>query len=279
MSASRIMVGACAAIAATAALTGCVGADGEGDSSAPLLAPAVVNSAAVKTPAASGKDVPYSYMTAEGLLATAQANMRDSGAMTISMNAVEEGQKLQVKAALTAKGTCAAALRIGGRNIQIITTDARHAYMKADDAFWRQTGGSRGDKVVDAIDGRWVKLTQEMASNGGVREFCSLTEMLDGLLLTDDDSDTEVVKGEPTTLDGKQVIPLIEKLPDETDTMYVSTGSTPYIVKIEGEGGDSPGSGTFGDFGKDPHVVAPPPSQTVDMADLGIEPGDGDFAV
>ena len=65
---------------------------------------------------------------------------------------------------------------------------------------------------------------------------------------------------------------LVEKLDDETDTLYVTTGKTPYVVKLEGLGGDSPGYATFTDFGKKPHITAPPASQTLDMADLGIEP-------
>lgn len=267
----RFMVAVCAATAATAALTGC-NSDDSGGSSAPLVVPAATTSAAS---ADTAKDAPFSSMTAEGIVSLAEADMRAAGAMTVTLNAVESGETQQLKAALTASGKCAATMRINGMNIQLVKTGTAHVYLKGDAVFWRTAGGAKGGKLATAVGDRWVKLDKKARESGGLTEFCSFDGLLTGMLSDDDeeDSDSTVVKGAPTTLDGKQVLPLIEKLPDETDTMYVSTGETPYIVKIEGKGGDSPGYATFSDFGKTPHISAPPASETVDMSDLGIDPG------
>lgn len=265
------MVALCAATAATAALAGC---DSTGDSSAPLVVPAATTSADPAASAAPGEDDPFSSMTADGLMSLARANMRASGAMTVTLNSTEEGRTVQIKAALSAAGKCAAAIRIGGQDMQVVVTGPTHVYMKADPGFWRSAGGSQGGRLAAAVGDHWVKLTDKVLEHGNIREFCSFDSFLE-TVLSDEDSGSEVVKGAPTTLDGRQVIPLVEELTDETDTMYVSTGKTPYIVKIEGEGGDSPGSGSFSDFGKPPHISAPPASQTLDMADLGVQPGNG----
>ncbi|WUH91125.1 hypothetical protein OG900_14105 [Streptomyces sp. NBC_00433] len=270
---SRIVVALCAATAATAALTGC-NSDAD-DSSAPLVVPAATTSAAPTTPAAAGKDDPFSSMTAEGIVALAEADMRASKAMTVSVNLVQAGKTLQLKVALTAGGKCAAAMRVNGMSMQLITTDAGHAYIRGDAAYWRIAGGSKGVKVAAAVGDRWVKLSKKVLDRGSIRGFCSFNGLMESMLSDDDDSDSDAVvrKGTPTTLDGRQVLPLTERLADETDTMYVSTGKTPYVVKIEGKGGKTPGSATFGDFGKNPHITAPPASQIVDIAALGIDPG------
>lgn len=263
------MAAVCAATAATAAITGCTIDDNEG-ASAPLVVPAATTEA-LATSAAAGKDDPFSSMTAEGVLSLAEADMRASGALTVSVNAQEEGATLQLKAALTAAGKCAATLRTDGMNMQLITTDSSHAYLKGDAGYWRTVGGAKGAKVAAAVGDRWVKLGKKVLERGSLDSFCSFDGLMESMLSDADDSDTPVVKGTPTTLDGRQVLPLIEKLEDETDTMYVSTGKTPYVVKLEGTGGDSPGAATFSDFGKTPHITAPPADRTVDMDDLGID--------
>lgn len=260
---SRIVVAVCAVTAATAALTGCQ-ADDSGESSAPLVVPAATMSADTTAD-------PFPSMTAGGLLNLAESDMRGSGAMTVSLNGLEEGMKLQVKSAISTSGKCAAAARVNDVTIQLITVDSR-TYLKADADFWRATGGSKGDKVATAAAGRWVKLTEEVLDRGNLRDFCSFDDLMDGLLVGGDD-ENGLVKGEPTTLDGKLVVPLTVKLSAETDTIYVSTGKTPYVVKVESSDGDTPAVGTFGHFGEMPKVSAPPASQTVDFDSLGIDPG------
>ncbi|UWE12360.1 hypothetical protein [Actinacidiphila bryophytorum] len=266
----RTVAAVCAATAATAALTGCNSTD---DSSAPLVVPAATTSAASAASAAPGKDDPFSSMTADGIVSLAEANMRHAGSMTVSVNAVEEGKVLQIKASLTDTGKCAAALRTGTASMQLIKTDDTHAYLKGNAAYWRIAGGAKGDKVAATIGDRWVKLNKKVLDSPSLGEFCSFDGLMTDMLSDgEDDSDAEVVKGTPTTLDGQEVLPLVEKLDDETDTLYVTTGRTPYVVKLEGLGGDSPGYATFTDFGKKPHITAPPASQTLNMADLGIDP-------
>lgn len=261
------MVAVCAATAASAAITGCNTGDDEG-ASAPLVVPAATTQG---TAAGTGKDDPFPSMTAEGVLALAQADVRASGALTVSVNALEQGERLQIKAALTSAGKCAAALRTTGMTMQLITTDPDHAYLKGDAGYWRTVGGAQGGKLAAAAGDRWVKLSRKVMQRGSLDEFCSFQGLMDSMMSDDADSDTVLVKGTPTILDGRQVLPLVETSDDETDTMYVSTGKTPYIVKLEGEGGDSPGSATFGDFGRAPHITAPPAARTVDMDSLGID--------
>jgi hypothetical protein len=259
---STILV-AISATAAIAALSGCGGDKGD-SSSAPLLAPAATTSA---------KAEPYSDMTAKELLDRAETDMRDSGAMTVDMNGMQDGSPMQVKAAMNTGGSCAVAMRMDGDDVQLVSPGGSHVYMKAPAAFWKDNAGPNGGKASDVLGGKWVKLTRQMLEGSSFSDLCTLDGMMD--TLTSDDGDGTLAKGEPTTLNGKPVVTLIETYPDETDTLYISTGDTPYVVKLETTEGDSPSTGTFTDFGRMPHVSVPPRSQTVDLAGLGLDTGGG----
>ncbi|WP_333770764.1 hypothetical protein [Streptomyces sp. IBSBF 2435] len=265
---SRILVAICAAAAAAAALSAC-GGDDRGDSSAPLLAPAATT---------SSKAEPYADLSARELLDRAETGMRDSGAMTVDLTGTDEGAAMHVKAALTTEGRCAVAASVDGDTFQIIGTGAG-AYVKGDAGFWRDNAsdGADGDTAADRLAGKWARLSEQEFTDSGLDYFCVLDELLDDM--TSDDDKGTLTKNLPTTLDGKPVIPLVHTTSDGTTTIYVSTGDTPYVVKSESTGGDSPDVGLYSDFGKPPHIAAPPPSLTVDPGDLGGDQDGGGFRV
>lgn len=264
---SRILVAICAATAATAALTGCNG-DDSGDSSAPLLAPAATTSA---------KAEPFSELTARELLDKAETDMRTSGAMTADVAGREQGSPMHIKAAVTTAGRCAVAGDFDGETMQLIGTGGTGAYLKGDADFWRDIAGEDGDAAAARLAGKWARLTQQDFTGSGLDSLCVLDEVLDGLV-SDDDKGT-LMKDEPTTLDGKPVIPLVHTMSDHTTTIYVSTGSTPYVIKSEATDGDSTQVGLYTDFGKPPHITVPPRSLTVDPGDLGSDGDGGGFHV
>ncbi|NUP35682.1 MAG: hypothetical protein HOY76_01335 [Streptomyces sp.] len=257
---TRMLAATCAAAAAGAALTGCTG-DDSGDESAPLLAPVVTTSAAAE---------PFSDLSGAQLMKRAEQDMRDSGAMTIESKGTEDGAPLHTKEAITDSGKCVAAADSDGMSFQIIGVSATEAYLKADKEFWIENGGAG---AAGRLAGKWVKLPAAEISDSGMQDMCDLDSAMDEASADDDES--TFTKQAPVELDGKQVVPIVEDSSDGTTTIYVSTGDTPYIVKSVIADGDSPEVDVFSDFGKPPHIVAPPRALTIDPGDLGGNPGGG----
>lgn len=250
------MAAVCAAAAAGAALTGCQGDDDEG--SAPIVVPAATTSA---------KTEPFADLTASELLDKAEQNMRDAGAMTYELSMTEDGSSLRVKGAATTEGSCVAAMDMDGGTAQFIVPGGDDMYMKGDHDFWEQNADAA---TARAFSGKWLKIPESQLDEGQLSGMCDLDSIMDGIAEGDSADGTTVTRGAPTTLDGKQVIPLTQTDADGgVATIDVSTGPTPYVVKVVERGGDDPGSATFTDFGKHPKITVPPRSQTVDPKDFG----------
>lgn len=254
------MAAVCAAAAAGAALTGCEGDDDRG--SGPIVVPAATTSA---------KAEPFADMTASELLDKAEQDMRDSGAMTYEISMTEDGSSLRVKGAATTEGACVAAMDMDGGRAQIIVPGGEDMYLKGDHDFWEQNAGPATARV---FAGQWLKIPQSQFQDDDLSGMCDLDAIMDSVAEGDGADGTTVTKGAPTTLDGKQVIPLTQTDEDGgVAVIDVSTGATPYVVKVVEQAGDEPGFATFTDFGKHPRITVPPHARTVDPDDFG--PGGG----
>ncbi len=73
----------------------------------------------------------------------------------------------------------------------------------------------------------------------------------------EDDAGKEFSKGEETTVDGANVVEVITKDGDETNTALVATEGEHYILEVTNEGGDEPGSFTLSKFNEPVDAEAP----------------------
>lgn len=261
MPARRTMIAAaCAVAAAGSALTGCD--DGKDKGSAPLVVPVVTTSA---------KAEPFADLTASQLLKKAEKDMRDAGAMTYDVTGTDSGSTMRLKAAITTKGACAAAMEMDDTQFQLIVPGGPDTYLKGDKAFWRQNADADAARL---FAGKWVKIPEsEYGSDSDLTSMCDLDSLMDSLAEGDGAAGTTLTRGAPVTQGGKQVIPLTQSDGDGVVKIFVSTGATPYVVRSEDRTDDPPDVATFYDFGKQPDVAVPPRAQTVDPKDLGPSGG------
>lgn len=252
---------AVAVLAAAAVLSGCGG--DKKDGAAPLVKPVVTTSAAAG---------PFQDLTADEVLHRAETAMKAAPSMTVDLSFVSDGKPMQIKEALTGSGKCAAAMRIEGTAFQIIAIGTT-GYLKADAHYWETKGGSKGKAVAPLLAGKWVKLPPKLYAQSGFNMLCTIKGLI--TTMSSDDNEGTLVKGHPTVLDGRPVLPLIHHNSDEVTTIYVTTTGNPYVVKVVTPTGADKGSGTFSDFGKPAHISAPPRSSTFDLSAYAGPDGDG----
>ncbi|NJP42422.1 hypothetical protein [Actinacidiphila epipremni] len=266
---ARSLAAMCAAAAAGALLTGCLGDEDDAGGALPIAVPAA------STTAAAHKAQPFADLTARQLLDKAVANMRASGAFTMDLTTFGyDGDHL--KAAATTSGTCALSAQFDGENMQLTVADDGRAYLKGDDRFWYDSADD-GDAAADRLAGKWARLTPQEYAAVGFDQLCHVDDFLDEM--TSEITEGTLRKSAQITLDGRQVVPLVHTASGYMSTLFVSTGGTPYVVKSE-SGPDGTGeTGLYSDFGKPPHVTAPPTSLTVDPAELATLTDDGGVSV
>ena len=256
---------AAAVAIAALVLSGC-GGDKKDGAAAPLVRPVATDSVA----AGAFKD-----LTADQVLERAETSMKAARSMSVDMSFVSDGKPMQIKEALTRSGACAAAMRIEGQALQLIAIGDT-GYLKADAHYWETKGGSKGRAVAPVLAGKWVKLPPKLYAKSGFDMLCTIKGLVGSM--SSDDGEGTLVKGHPTTLDGRPVLPLIHTKSGEVTTVYVTTTGNPYVVKVVTPSGPDHGSGTFGGFDKPAHITAPPRSQTLDLSAFS-SPDGGDFSI
>lgn len=255
MPARTIVVAVCATIAATA-LAGCRGSE---DASAPLVVPAM---------ATSTKPQPFAELTARELLDDAVTDMREAGAMTWD-ESTPDGDYTVTS---STSGTCTIAGEVdGSESFRIVrTAGGASTYLNGNEDYWYDNSDDDGGTAAEKFAGKWVTVPPRLSV--GLDHFCKLDRVLDHM--TSGLGRGTLRRDVAITLDGGvRAIPVIHTVSGRMNSVYVSTGSTPYVVKTEiGEQ-----AVVYSDFGKQPHVTVPPHPLTVRPGDLGD--GGGTFQV
>ncbi|MCZ4120117.1 hypothetical protein [Streptomyces sp. H39-S7] len=245
----------CAALAGV--LTGC-GGDKSDDA---VIGSKLRPTASASTTAATGLDA----LTAQQVSDKAEAALKALTSVRVDAVGMDDGKPMQIKTAMSKGGECAGAMSQDKMAMQFISTH-HTTYVKADDSFWRKSGGKDGSAMVELLHGKWMKVAGDASADEDLQSFCDLDSFADEM--SSDNDDGPFTKGAPTTVDGQPVVTIIQKKTGsaETTTIYVAAQGEPYPLKIVEAGGDEPGHVTFTDFNKPVRAVAPPASQTVDIS-------------
>lgn len=193
--------------------------------------------------------------------------MKSVDSMSMNGDLTVDGDDLKMKLAANTDGECTGdigAPEMG--NIDLIKTSSV-VYMKGDETFINTLSGGDAE-AAKLFRGKWLKTTDTKGADG-LDNACDLSKMLGDF--EGPDSSDEITKGEPTSLDGQQAIPLSGSDKDDggTYTLYVADDAEkPYVLKMEKKDGDDPGTVTFSDFDKPLNLNPPPADQTVDMDKL-----------
>jgi len=238
----------CAALAV--GLAGCASTGATGTSATGTKAKA--------TPKPGLADLP-----AQKISDRAFAAMRSTTSMTMSLDGILDGDPGTFRMAFDTKGDCVGEMTVDGGNVKLIK-HGKSVYMKYDDAFWKSQGAD-GKAAAEMIDGRWLKGS---ISDPDYKDMVSTCD-LDDFLSEFESGATDAKKGPVSTVGGRTVVALIEKDSKETNTAYVATQGTPYILKIVTKGGKEPGTISFSDFNQPVHAKSPAAKDVTDLASLG----------
>jgi hypothetical protein len=160
---------------------------------------------------------------------------------------------------------CTGTVGISGKGTLKLTVVGATVYLNPDKKFWTAVGGSNASAVIGLLDGRYIKVPPDDPSASSFTALCDISTV------TGSAAQSGTVTREPlTALDGRRVIPL--KASDGS-TEYVTDTSAPQLFEaVEPKGAQGAGRVTFA-FGAPVTVAAPPASQVIDGAQLGLGPG------
>ncbi|MET9546704.1 hypothetical protein ABZY36_15520 [Streptomyces sp. NPDC006627] len=186
----------------------------------------------------------------------------------------ESDDPTSLELTLDRDGNCAGTMKDArGASLELVKRGDK-VWMKPDEAFWKtQVPGGDGKAAAELFKGRYIHGTTGDPMVKDVAEVCDLKELQREIKDADDadDADTKSLKkGEPTTVDGIDVIPLTETEDGKKNTMYVGTEGKPYLVKsVEKDDGDGERTTTdFTDYGEPVPARTPSPEESVDVAKL-----------
>lgn len=190
--------------------------------------------------------------------------MRAATSMTLKFNqtGAPGAQETAMELSLTKKGECTGTISVDGANAEILRVGGT-SYMKPDTKFWElNAGGPEQAQLIEATVGdRWVEMG---AGQDDFASFCDLDTVLNDMDDDKGDNKEKTEKGDEGEVRGTPTITLIEKKDGETTNVHVATEGEPYILKMEIEGGDEPGTAEFSEFNETVDVEAPADSVSLD---------------
>ncbi|WP_181791602.1 hypothetical protein [Streptomyces phytophilus] len=231
-----------------------------------VVAAALVSALGVTALSACGsEDSGLAGKSAEEIQDETVDAMRSAKSMTLDFKQTGT-QQTTMKLALTKGGECEGTIGLNGATAEVLRVDGQ-SYMKPDTKFWEQNAGSpeQAQLIAATVGDRWVETGSSGQDDFGA--FCDLDTVLKGLDEDKGDKKDNTEKGDEGEVQGTPTITLITKDDGETTTVHIATEGEPYILKMEIEGGDEPGSAEFTEFNEKVDVTAP--TDAVDLNELG----------
>ncbi|SDL00752.1 hypothetical protein SAMN05421806_11633 [Streptomyces indicus] len=203
--------------------------------------------------------------SADAIAAKAVEATRDADSMRMQGEISESGQKASIDLAVDQQSNCEGTVTQDGAKAEIRHT-GNTLYLKGDEAYWQANlkGQQGSDKIVDKAAGKWVKVPGQEEQLAGMCDKQKLVASLD-----EDKSERKGMKRDGTAdVDGTPAVKLTKKSGGETHTLYVAAEGDPYILKSVVEGGDTPQSTTFSDYGAKVSPEQPSGDEVVDLQEI-----------
>ncbi|MCW2797820.1 hypothetical protein [Nocardioides sp.] len=238
---AKSIIGALAAVAMLALMSGCGGSSDDKTSSA-------ADDFAKKKP--------------DDIVATAKADMGKLDSVHLSGDLTSSGSSISLDLKVTSDGSCSGSFGVGDGTAEVLGVGGK-TWFRPDEAFWRAQSPDQADAIIAAVGDKYV-----VDSNGDFSQFCDMSTLLDQLL-NDPTSDATYTVNGTQDLAGDTVVKVDRA--SETDgpsTGYVLADSPHYLVKIEKTGTDG-GTVNFTEFNADVTVEAPADDQVIDLSNLG----------
>ncbi len=230
-----------------------------------MVAGALVSVLSVTVLSACGsEDDGLASKSAEEIQDETVAAMRSAKSMTMEFEQTGT-QRITANMALTKSGECTGTIGMDDATAEVLRVDGT-TYMKPDAKFWEQNAGSpeQAQLVEATVGDRWVEAG---SGQDEFATFCDLDTLLKGIDEDKGDKKDNTEKGDEGEVRGTPTITLVSKEDGETTTVHIATEGEPYILRMENEGGDEPGSAEFSKFDEKVDVEAP--ADAVNLNELG----------
>lgn len=218
---------------------------------APLLAACGSRSSPSST---SSKQTGLAAESPAAILAAVAAATRSLHTVHITGSTGTGGRPIALNMTLVANKGATGSMSLAGAGFKVVAV-GNTIYISGSDAFWRRFAGP----AASLFAGRWLK-APETGQFGSFAQLTNLRELFGKLLI----GHGRLTKGDVTTVNGVQVVPLTDKA--KGGTLYVATSGTPYPVEIykSGSGG---GHFYFKEFNQPATLTAP--ANAIDLNKLG----------
>ncbi|MDK9495772.1 hypothetical protein QEZ40_007065 [Streptomyces katrae] len=261
-------------------LAACVPADGRA-SDVGSRARASQSPGASASPGASGPASPSAPSDAKGgpalaglsgaeILTRAGEATRKAQSMHVTATVEYEAKPMRIDLSLDKKGNCNGAVRLDGMGKMDIIKSPDLVHFRGDADYWRgaakqkHASQKQTDQMVAVLADRWVKLPAADPRAAPMTGSCNLGKLTDDL----GKGSPLARKGETGTVDGTPALAVTSPARQGTQTDWVATQGTPYILKSS-ISGDTTGAVTFSAFDVPVDTASPKDSDVLDLSKTG----------
>ncbi|THC52035.1 hypothetical protein E7X58_13085 [Streptomyces sp. A1499] len=214
-----------------------------------------------------GSDKPFSGQSADQIAEKAVAATKKAESLRMKGDTRQSGgQTMTVDLAVDKKKNCDGTVRMQNARADVRQI-GQDFYMRGDEAYWKTAfkGQQGAEKAIPKLKDKWAKVPAGQNADEGLCDKQKLIAAMD-----ENKSDRKgMKKGGTTTVGGQEAIKLTkEKAGGEKLTLYVATEGEPYILRSSAEGGKTPNTATFSDYGKAVNPEKPAPGETVDLDEI-----------
>ncbi|MFF4852374.1 hypothetical protein [Streptomyces sp. NPDC001194] len=234
-------------------------------------AAASASAGATPAPAAKGKATGMlADLSGAEILSQSHEAMRKVESTRVVAKMHEEGSPLEFDLTLDKKGSCKGTVRYDGMGKVDLIKSAELIHFKGDADYWRATAAKehapkrQADAMVTMLADRWLKMPVSDAKAAAMKHMCDLDKLTDGR----GRPNPLARKGETVTIDGKQAMAVITAARNGTETDYIATQGTPYVLKST-VSGDETGEVLFSAFGAPVDTALPEGADVLDLSKLG----------
>jgi hypothetical protein len=210
----------------------------------------------------TSRPAPPTAQAGKKVLTMAVDNLKAASSFTVSGTVADTGGTVTIDLGFRPGKGCDGTVSAAGKGNLTIVVIGKTAWVKPNDAYWKAVGGKQAAQAIATFGGKYLTGPTSDSTIAGLTQFCDLNAVTSQLT-----EPTNVVKGQVTTLNGKQALPLNDTA--NGGTLYVTTASSPLPIELVNTTAGKKGTLSF-NVGAPVSLTAPPVKETVVAAKYGL---------